>query len=89
MVSTHDGKIQMVRPHFQREGAKKFENQEIALTQHSKEEIEILRAHQEEKQHIDNCSRRKNARQTSTRPTTQHLVYGHQGVDREVGRGMH
>ena len=49
MVSTHDGKIEMVRPHFQREGAKNFENQEIALAQHSKEEIEILRAHQEEK----------------------------------------
>lgn len=49
----------MVRFHLKREGPTDFENKMIALYRHPTKKIEILWAHQKEKQHTNNGTRRK------------------------------
>ena len=64
----------MVRPHFQREGARDLEDKENTLTEHQTEEIKILWAYKKKGKHFDNSIRGESRRQTTKRQTSQHLV---------------
>ena len=88
VVLKKDGKIQMVRPHFEREGAKDLENKTLTFAKHQRKEIKVFWSYQKEGEHSYNSSRGQNGGEETKRQTSQHLVCGHQGMDRAKGRGM-
>ena len=62
----------MVRPHFQREGAEHFKNQNISFNKYSQKKTKIL---QQEGTHPDTCLGGENGRQTHTRSTTRDIRF--------------